>query len=411
MTRENILHEVFVMTSITRIKAHELVEIDAKEGLYELFMGPQHMATENFGIVLRIKGNVVERAAPDPGFLHRGFEKGAEFRNWINNVAFILRLCVPEPDVNEAAYSMAVESLAGWEPPLRAQYIRTLVLEMARYSAFLFWTGTMANEIGLYTAGQWAIADRERILWLFEELTGVRVYHIYIFPGGVRRDIPDGWIEKLKRTVKYLKERLKDYDRLFFENKITIDRLEGLGKISRKDAIGWGVTGPNLRATGAKIDVRSYDPYLVYEDLNFEPQTANEGDALARMIVRRLEMAHSLELIEEIIEKMPSGEVQCPELKRAFKASFATKIPEGDSFAHVESSKGDFGYYIVSATGNKGLHNSSKIGSSKPYRLHVRGPSFTHAFHVLPKLLKGVKIADVPVIYKSLDICPPDADR
>ncbi|ASJ10831.1 NADH-quinone oxidoreductase subunit D [Thermococcus sp. P6] len=366
---------------------------------YELLFGPQHMATENYSLILKMDGNRVAKAIANPGFLHRGFEKLAEYRPWHTNIALLLRICVPESDVPENIYSMAVEEILGWEIPERAQWIRTTVLEMARVSAYLFWIMGMSFKLGVYTAGQWAVAYRERLLALFEQLTGARVYHIYTVPGGVRRDIPgDAWLRRLGDTVEYIKDKLKDFDEILFENYISHRRLEGIGVMDRKFALEEGVTGPNLRATGVPYDVRRVDPYLLYPELDFEVPVLREGDALARFLVRRYELEQDLYILEQLLDMGPPDGphmVSDPRLKNLPRF----KVPEGDAFAHVESSKGDFGAYVVSN------------GKNKPYRVHVRGPSIAHGIRVIEQLLVGARIADVPVILTSLDNCPPDIDR
>lgn len=380
-------------------RKHDMYLTPIGKDTYELFFGPQHMATENFSIILKIDGNRVEKAIVNPGFLHRGFEKLAENRPWFTNIALLLRICVPESDVPENIYSIAVDEIIGWEVPERAMWIRTVVLEMARVSAWMFWIMGFGNEIGLYTVGQWAAAYRERFMRLFEELTGGRVYHIYTVPGGVRRDIPgDRWLRELRDTVEYLKSKLKDFDEILFDNYITFERTEGVGVMDKKFALKHAVTGPNLRAVGVPYDVRKDDPYYLYPELDFEVPVLREGDSLARVLVRRYELDQDLYILEQLLDTgPPSGPymVKDPKLKNLPRF----KVPAGDAYAHVESTKGDFGAYVVSD------------GSHKPYRVHIRGPSQSHGVTVLEELLKGARLADVPVILKTLDNCPPDIDR
>ncbi len=366
---------------------------------YELFFGPQHMATENFSIILKMNGRRVDKAIANPGFLHRGFERLAEHRPWQSNVALLLRLCVPEPDVPENIYSMAVEELKGWEVPERAQWLRTTVLEMSRVSSYLFWTMNLAFKLGIYTPGNWAAAYRERIMALFEKLTGGRVYHIYTIPGGVRRDIPDeNWLKELEETVKYIKGKLQDFDDVFFENSITHKRLDGIGKMDKDYCMEEGVTGPNLRATGIEHDVRKDDPYLLYPDIDFQIPTLEEGDALARTLIRRFELEEDLYILEQLIDMgPPSGDHKIPDSEIGSLPDL--QIPEGDAYSHVEATVGDFGAYVVSK------------GDNTPYRVQVRGPSISHGIRVLENLLKGATIADVPVILASLGNCPPGIDR
>ncbi len=372
---------------------------------YELFIGPQHPGiTGNMMYHIWADGDVVKKAECNVGYLHRGFEKLMESRLWMQNVPLICRICVPEPDVNEAAYAMAVEDLMEWEIPDRAKYIRTIVLELARMSAYLMAIGGYAGSIGIYTLPQWALGDRDYILDIFEQLTGGRVYHIYIWPGGVRWDMPAGLPKLIEKTLSYIEERLKLYDDVLFRNRIFFDRAVGIGKIPREKAVEWGVTGPNLRACGYGYDVRKLEPYAAYADIDFdvvkypgfdEFDNLSEGcDVYARMIVRRLEIEQSINIIRQALKKMPSGEhiLKHPNWLR-------WKVPAGYSFKRVESSKGEYGYFVVSD------------GGLKPVRVHVRGPSYTHGINVAESILKGANIADVSQILFSLDVCAPDIER
>ena len=372
---------------------------------YELFIGPQHPGiTGNMMYHIWADGDVVKKAECNVGYLHRGFEKLMESRLWMQNVPLICRICVPEPDVNEAAYAMAVEDLMEWEIPDRAKYIRTIVLELARMSAYLMAIGGYAGSIGIYTLPQWSMGDRDYILDIFEQLTGGRVYHIYIWPGGVRWDMPAGLPKLIEKTLSYIEERLKLYDDVLFRNRIFFDRAVGIGKIPREKAVEWGVTGPNLRACGYGYDVRKLEPYAAYADIDFDVvkypglngfDNLSEGcDVYARMIVRRLEIEQSINIIRQALKKMPSGEhiLKHPNWLR-------WKVPAGYSFKRVESSKGEYGYFVVSD------------GGLKPVRVHVRGPSYTHGINVAESILKGANIADVSQILFSLDVCAPDIER
>ncbi len=371
---------------------------------YELFIGPQHPGiTGNMMYHLWVDGDTVTKAECNVGYLHRGFEKLMESRLWMQNIPLVCRICVPEPDVNEAAYSMAVEQLMDWEIPDRAKYIRTIVLELARIAAYLMAIGSYAGSIGIYTLPQWSMGDRDYILDIFEQLTGARVYHIYIWPGGVRWDMPAELPRLIEKTLNYIEERLKLYDDVLFENRVFFDRAIGVGKIPCNKAIEWGVTGPNLRACGYGYDVRKLEPYAAYDEIDFDIVSypdlgkfdAHEaGDVYTRMIIRRLEIEQSIAIIRQALKKMPEGEhiLKHPNWLR-------WKVPEGYAFARVESSKGEFGYFVVSD------------GGLKPVRVHVRGPSYTHGINVAEKLLQGANIADVSQILFSLDICPPDIER
>ncbi|RLD46017.1 MAG: NADH-quinone oxidoreductase subunit D [Bacteroidetes bacterium] len=372
---------------------------------YELFIGPQHPGvTGNMMYHLWVDGDIVTKAECNVGYLHRGFEKLMESRGWMQNVPLVCRICVPEPDVNEMAYAMAVEQLMDWEVPDRASYIRVIVLELARIAAYLMSIGSYAGSLGIYTLPQWTLGDRDYILDIFEQLTGARVYHIYIWPGGVRWDMPEGLPDLIEKTLSYIEKRLKLYDDVFFRNRVFFERAAGIGKIPKNRAIEWGVTGPNLRACGYGYDIRKLEPYAAYGDMDFEVvkypelgdfEVISDGcDAYTRMVVRRLEIDQSISMVRQALKKMPEGEhiLKHPNWLK-------WKAPAGYAFSRVESSKGEYGYFVVSD------------GSSKPVRIHVRGPSYTHGINVAETILKGANIADVSQILFSLDVCPPDIER
>lgn len=364
---------------------------------YELYFGPNHPGIEgNYALKCRLKGDEVQSLQADAGYLHRGFEKLMEERLWIQNVALVPRICVPDPVPMEETYARAVETLGGLEVPARAQWIRTMVLEMSRIAAHLFYFGGHAATVGMYSNMFWGVADRDHLLDRFEELTGARIYHMYITPGGVRRDIPDGFLGRLGETLDYLEKRLPEFDDLFFANAVLINRATGTGRLTQEQALAWGVTGPNLRATGLAFDVRRDDPYLVYDQLEFDIPTLPEGDALARTMVRRAEMIQSVRILRQIIERLPEvpGPIRCP-----LPNPLAWNIPPGDAYVRTESSKGELAYYAVSN------------GKDKPYRIHVRGPSSMHAVQVLERLGTGARIEDIAQIMFSLDACPPEVDR
>ncbi|MGE3063826.1 MAG: NADH-quinone oxidoreductase subunit D [bacterium] len=362
---------------------------------YELFFGPNHPGMHgNFSYIITVEGHTIMKIDPDAGLLHRGFEKLVEQRMWMQNISLIPRICVPEPDINEAIYSIAVEKLMGIDVPERAQYIRTIILEMARMGAFLFGFGGIGGSTGLYTASYWTSADRDYLLDLFEWLTGARVYHMFILPGGVRRDIPDGWLEKLSETVDYLQKRLYEYDRLIYNNPLIVKRLEGLGPITKEDAMKFGITGPNIRATGIKYDTRKAVPYAAYDKIDFEIPVQSDGDGLARAVQKREEFQVSLDIIKKAIHQIPKGSVRA---KMPNPLKF--RVPKGDVYVKLETAHGEHAYYIVSD------------GGDKPYRMAVRGGSFTAGLVYAQKALVGMRIEDVALWMATMDICPPDFDR
>ena len=364
---------------------------------YELFIGPNHPGIEgNYAFKMKLEGDVVVEAKADAGYLHRGFEKLMEGRLWIQNLAIVPRICVPDPVPMEVIYSLAIEEIGGLEVPERAQWIRVMQLEMSRIAAHLFAFGGHAATTGMYTPSFWGIADRDLILDLFEDFTGGRVYHIFNIPGGVRRDLPEGFLDRLSALLDYLESRLPDYDNLMFDNQIFIKRAKGAGVMSKQQALEWGVTGSNLRATGLAFDVRRDDPYLVYDQLEFDIPTLEAGDCLARTLVRRAEMIQSIRILRQVIDRLPSidGPVRCP-----IPNPLAWNVPPGEAYARVESSKGELCYYVVSN------------GGDKPYRVHVRGASSMHAVQVLENMAIGERMEDVAQLMFSLDACPPEVDR
>lgn len=362
---------------------------------YNLFIGPNHPGISgNYSVILKLRGDKIIEAKAEGGFLHRGFEKLMEERLYLQNVAIVCRICVPDPDPNEENYSRAIEEIAGIEVPIRAKYIRSMILELSRIASHLFAFGSHAGSIGLYTLPNWTISDRDRILELFEELTGGRVYHIFIIPGGVRRDLPKGFKRRVLEVMDYLESRLPEYDDLFINSKLTVKRAKGIGILSKENAIKWGATGPDLRASGVKADIRKDDPYEAYPYLDFDIPTQVEGDAYARLLVRRAEIEESIKIIRQIIDNIPEGPVW-----NKTPNPLKWRIPKGDAYVRTESSKGEFAYYFVSD------------GGVRPYRVHVRGASVTHGVHILENLLINERIEDASQIIFSLDACPPEIDR
>ncbi len=364
---------------------------------FELNFGPNHPGIEgNYAFKVKVSGDIVLEGRADAGYLHRGFEKLMENRLWIQNIAITPRICVPDPVPMEAIYCLAVEDLCGLEVPERAKWIRVLQMEMSRFAAYLFYFGGLGSTNGIYTSHYWGMADRDLILDLFEELTGGRVYHIYNIPGGVRRDIPEGWLARVASTFDYLENRLEDYDNLIFRNQVFIRRTRGIGVLNQQQALELGVTGPNLRACGLAFDVRRDDPYLVYDQLEFELPTEEAGDNLARALVRRADLFEMLRIIRQILKVLP--DIQGP-IRAPIPNPLAWNVPAGETYQRVESSKGELAWYVVSD------------GGDKPYRAHVRGPSQTHAVQVLEYLARGARLEDIAQIMFSLDACPPEVDR
>ncbi len=367
-----------------------------REKATTLYFGPQHPGiTGNMMVRLKVEGDTIVKATAEVGYLHRAFEKLMEERNWLQSFTLLCRFCVPEPDPVEESYARAVEMLEGREVPERAKYIRVMVLELARIGAFLFWYGAQASSLGLHTVGQWSIGDRNYVLDLFEALTGARIYHMYIWPGGVRRDFPEGFEEQVIKTMDYLEKRLNDYDDLLFESAIFQKRAKGIGIINKEKAIEWGVVGPPLRGCGIRHDMRIDDPYEVYDKLDFIVPTGENGDIWSRAQVRRQEIRQSIRIVRQVIDKIPKGEYynKIPNPQK-------WTLPKGDAYAHTEAARGEVGFFVAS----DGV-------STHPRRAHERGAAYVHAITLLEDLLVGANIADVSEIMFSLGTCPPEIER
>ncbi len=363
---------------------------------YELFFGPNFPGMHgNFSYVLDVVGSHIVNVRTSAGLLHRGFEKLMETKLWVQNISLIPRICVVDPDPNEVAYCNCVEKLLSIEIPEKAKFLRTITLEMSRLQSFLLGMGALSAMMGLYSAMYRMVNERDSLINLFEWLTGARIYHMYNLPGGVRRDIPNGFIPKLIEVLDELESGLKEWDNLVFENPVIIKRLTDIGTVTTEEAINYGLVGPNLRATGYNADVRVDAPYEAYPYLDFKVPTTEGGDALARAVQVRKEYEFSIGLIRQAIDKMPKSGAFKVDLGNPLKL----KVPAGDVYCSVESSKGEYGYYIVSD------------GGLKPYRVSVRGPSLPGGLALCHKHLPGMRIADVAIWMASLSICPPDFDR
>jgi NADH-quinone oxidoreductase subunit D len=366
-----------------------------REKATTLYIGPQHPGiTGNMMIRLKVEGDTIVKATTEVGYLHRAFEKLQEKRNWLQSFTLMCRFCVPETDPMEELYARAVEAIEGREVPERAKYIRVMVLELARLASFMLWYGGQNGSLGLYTMGQWSVGDRNYILDLFEELTGGRVYHMYIWPGGVRRDLPKGFEQKVLKTMDYLEKRLDDYDALMFDNAIFKKRTKGVGIVDKEKAVENGVVGAVLRGCGIKSDIRIDEPYEVYDKLDFIVPTQEGADIWARALVRRQEARQSIRIIRQVIDMMPGGPVynKIPNPQK-------WTLPKGDAYVRVESVRGEIGMYAVSD------------GGLNPRRIHVRGAAYVHAITLLEDVLVGENIADVSAIMNSLGTCPPEIER
>lgn len=370
-------------------------QIAAREREVDLLFGPQHPGVSgNFNLTVTVEGETIHKVRMHLGFLHRGFEKMLETVGYLPGFPFVCRINVMDPDHNEQIYAMAIEELAGIEVPPRANYIRTLILEMGRLQSHILWLNGMAGAMGFYTISHWGMIQRDEILDMFSMITGARVYHIYILPGGVRRDIPDGFAERMRAFIPDFKRTLHDIDAVMFNNRVFRKRTEGVGILTKDDALRYGVTGAPLRATGVAYDVRRVEPYAAYADLDFEIPTRTECDSYARAMVIRAEMDQSLSIIEQVLDKIPEGSAW-----NRTPNPFKWNIPKNEVYVRVESGRGELGGFGVTD------------GSDKIRRMNYRGPSLPHGLVVLPKLLTGMSVPDIAHMTSSLNISVPEIDR
>ena len=372
-------------------------DIDLTSGKYlKVWQGPNHPGiTGNMSVELTICGDEVVEGITHVGYLHRGFEKLMERRTFIQCFPIVCRICVPEPDFNEYLYAATVEELAGIKVPERAEWIRTLILEMGRINSYLMYLGGQAGAFGLGVVGQWTTYVRDLMLDRFEELTGARIYHMFILPGGVRDGLPEGFEGRLEDTLQEVERTLKDVHEVMFQNAVFKKRTIGVGYIDPALFEPYGVTGPNARAGGVAKDVRKDQPYLVYDQLDFEPITATASDMFARSDVRRRDLLLSVDLVRQILRKMPSEGPVMAKLPNVLH----WKIPRGETYLRGECSRGEYGYYLVTD------------GSGKPRRVNVRGPSYTHAMALLERLIVNMNISDVAGLLVSLHTYPPEIER
>jgi len=382
-----------------------------------LNMGPSHPATHGvLRIVLELDGETITKAMPDMGYLHRGSEKIAEAMQYNQFVPYTDRLDYLAPLANNVAYALAVEKLMGWELPPRGKAIRVICCEMARISSHLLGLGCFAMDTGAMTVFLYTMAEREKVYNLCELLTGARLTTSYTRVGGQIRDLPEGFLPQLSKFLDEVAPVVDEIDALLSTNKIFVDRTKDIGVITREMAIDYGMTGPNLRGSGVDHDLRKQQAYLDYERYDFDIPIGSVGDSYDRYYVRLEEIRQSIKILRQAIEKLPGGPVNVADPKnfRAPKAEVLTKMeelinhfilhtegvnaPSGEVYFAAENPKGELGFYINS------------LGGGSPHRLKVRSPSFCN-LSILPVVLKGHLIGDVPAILGSLDFVMGECDR
>ena len=358
-----------------------------------LNMGPQHPSTHGvLRLIVTLDGENITDVQPDIGYLHSSVEKMMEHRTYVQNVALVDRgMDYLIALNNEEAYCLAVETLANIQVPDRARYMRVIFCELNRIASHLVWLGTWGIDLGATTIFLWCFRERERILDLFEKVTGGRLHHVYFRVGGVYADLPEGWVEACGAFLDYFLPRVGEYDELFTANPIFLARTQGVGKMNRMDALALGASGPVGRASGIAYDVRKAAPYEVYDRLEFDVPVRTEGDCYSRYLVRMEEMRQSVRIIRQALRDLPGGEIRT-------RVPMTMKAPRGEVYVRTESPRGDLGVFIVSD------------GEETPYRVKLRAPSFTNLY-ALTEMMKGWKIADVIAILGSIDIVLSDVDR
>lgn len=360
-----------------------------------LNMGPHHPSTHGvFRMAVRLDGETVRHLEPVFGYLHRNHEKIGERNTWLQNIPYTDRLDYLNGMTSNLAYCVAMEKLLGWEVPERAEYLRVIMSELSRVVNHMLAAGFFSNELGMYFTGSlYALEERERILDLFEAVSGSRMMFNYMRPGGVRRDVPAGWMDKAKKIVfDRLPAKVKEMQVFLLENEIVHARSFGIGVLRPDEAIAYGVSGPVLRACGIPYDVRKAEPYSLYPKLDFEVATRYHGDAYDRVAVRFDEIWQSLRILGQVLESIPGGEIQ------SHRLSPRMRIPPGEAYGRIEAPKGELGFYLVSD------------GGPNPYRYHIRSTSLLN-LTPLSQLTRGGKIADVVSILGSIDLTMGEVDR
>ena len=382
-----------------------------------LNMGPQHPSTHGvLRLMVELRGETVLRTKPVIGYLHTGMEKTGEDLTYLQGPTNTTRMDYASPLFNELVFSLATEKLLGVDIPPRATWIRMLMCELNRISSHLLFMATNGMDLGAVSMMIYGWREREEVLRFFEKVTGLRMNHNYIRPGGVAADLPDGWRDDVLRLLDMIPERLDEYDTLLTGQPIWRNRLQGVGVLTTEEALALGTTGPLLRSTGYAWDLRRDEPYLAYDEVDFDVIVGTYGDCFDRYAIRLAEIRESMKIVRQILDRMPEGDYRVQDKKvtpppraridqsmealihhfKIFTEGF--KVPEGEAYAAVESPRGELGCYIVSD------------GTAKPMRMHIRGPSFVN-LQTLPHLMHDRFIADAVAIISSVDPILGEVDR
>jgi len=410
------------------VQAHRLAD-----DLMVINMGPQHPSTHGvLRLVLTLEGETVLDCNPVVGYLHTGIEKNAEYRTWVQGVTFVTRADYLSPFFNELAYCLSVERLIGIEAPARAQAIRVMLCELNRIASHLVWIATTGLELGAISVMLYGFREREAIIDIFEAITGLRMNHAFIRPGGLVMDLPEGAEDSIRRMLLHLDARTDELEDLLSGNPIWIERNRGVGVLDAETCKAWGVTGPLLRAAGIPFDLRKTNPYSGYERYEFDVPTREEADCYARYEVRIAEIRESLRIVEQVLDSLPGGPVMEDDPKVAWPAQLEVgpdgignseayvrhimeesmealinhfkivtqgiNVPAGEVYTAVESPRGELGFFVVSE------------GGARPYRVRIKDPSFVHV-QALPQMVTGGLVADVVASVASADPVMGGVDR
>jgi NADH-quinone oxidoreductase subunit D len=364
-------------------------------------MGPQHPSAHGvFRAILTLEGETVVGVDAVIGYLHRCHEKLAETLAYVQYPSIASKTDYVAAMSSELAYVMAAERIGQFEVPKRAQYLRVLVGELQRIASHCLWLGTWCMDMGGALGGGatiflYCIRERELVLDLFEALVGARLLYGFFQVGGTRYDIPDGWAQKCRETIDLIEARVDEYEQMLEDNAFFLARAKGVGVVSRELAQDVGIAGPLLRGSGIEYDLRRNAPYSSYQDFDFKVPTEKDGDCYARYKVRMQEFRQAIAIIRQALDKLPAGPISS---RPALKSVAQIRIPKGEAYARVEGPRGEVGSYIISD------------GSAKPYRMKWRGASFSN-LAVLPYIVPGHKVADVPAIMGSVDPVFGEVDR
>jgi len=359
-----------------------------------LNVGPQHPSTHGvFRMVMQVDGEVVREVIPYIGYLHRGAEKLCETMDYRQGIGFMDRTEYLAAMNAELSYVMAVETLAELEVPERAQWIRMILVELNRLASHLMFMGAFGVDVGVFgTPFIYAWREREAVIDLFEEISGDRMMYAYLRPGGLAWDVPTNFVPRVREVLTAVRQGIADFDGLLTKNEIFIARTKGIGVISAADAIDFGMSGPSIRASGVPLDVRREEPYLKYNDINWNVITRTEGDVYARYLCRLDEMRESVKIVEQCLERLQPGAIMPEKMPRMLRT------PPGEIYVRTEAPRGEFGVYLVSKGGNR------------PHRLKVRSACLSN-LQALRHMTIGSYVADALIVLGSIDIVLSEVDR